>query len=63
MSTDRQLQGAIFKVDGTSYLVLQDNRWDSEQIKVRSIDADRKLTSMPRSVIRQLVASGGQQPS
>jgi hypothetical protein len=55
MSADRQLQGAIFKVDGTSYLVLQDNQWDAEELKVRSIDADRKLTSMPRAKIKELM--------
>lgn len=56
MSTDRQLQGAIFKVDGTSYLVLQDNQWDADELKVRTIDAERKLTSMPRAKIKQWIA-------
>lgn len=62
MSTDRQLQGAIFKMEGTSYLVLQDNRWDAEEVNVKSIDADRKMTSVPRSVIKKLMA-GHPEPS
>lgn len=53
---NRQLQGAIFKHQGTSYLVLQDNQWDSDQLRVRSIDPSRVMTTLPRSLIESRVS-------
>lgn len=50
---NRQLQGAIFKHEGTSYLVVEDNQWDSEQLKVRSIDHARHTETMSRSLIQR----------
>ena len=50
---NRQLQGAIFKHQGTSYLVLQNNQWDSDHLKVRSIDSSRTMTTWPRKEIER----------
>jgi hypothetical protein len=49
----RQLQGAIFKYQGTSYMVLDDNQWESDKLVVRSINPSRKTAEMPRSLIEQ----------
>jgi len=57
---NRQLQGAIFKHEGTSYLVLEDNQWDSEQLKVRSIDRARHTETMSRSLIQRQVSGMSQ---
>lgn len=50
---NRQLQGAIFKLRDTSYLVLEDNQWDSDQLVVRSIDQARQTLTLPRLEIEQ----------
>lgn len=55
---NRQLQGAIFKLQGTSYLVLQDNQWDSDQLRVKSINPSRVTTTLPRNLIESQIAPG-----
>jgi len=55
MSENRRLQGAIFKHDGTSYLVLDDNQWDGDHLFVRSIDATRRTELFARTTIEASV--------
>jgi len=52
----RQLQGAIFKYQGTSYMVLPDNQWDSDNLLVKSIDPARKTATLPRTLIQESVS-------
>jgi hypothetical protein len=51
MAENRRLQGAIFKHDGTSYLVLPDNEWEGDHLFVKSIDATRRTELFPRATI------------
>ncbi len=46
-----QLQGQVFNRDGTNYLVLDDNDWSAELIRVKSIDARRLISEMTPEVI------------
>ena len=52
---DKHLQGTIFKHDGVSYLVLEDNEWDGDHLFVRSIDAARRTELLPRRLIEDEV--------
>ncbi len=48
---NRQLEGQLFFHDGTNYLVVDDNDWDSTTLKVKSIDARRLVSELPVAVI------------
>jgi hypothetical protein len=49
----RELQGVIFKYQGTSYMVMSENQWDSDSLLVKSINPERKVASFPRLLIQE----------
>ena len=52
-----QLQGQVFNRDGINYLVLEDNDWSGDLIRVKSIDARRLISEMtPESILACLFA-------
>ena len=51
--SSRELQGAIFKYQGTSYMVMSENQWESDNLLVKSINPERKLATLPRLVIQE----------
>lgn len=44
--TYKHLQGRIFKRDGVSYLVVDDNDWVGDMVTIKSIDAHRAISRM-----------------
>jgi hypothetical protein len=48
---NRQLEGRIFNRDGTNYLVLAGNDWNSSTVKVKTVDAKRVISYMPLNVV------------
>ena len=50
---NKQLEGQLFYHDGTNYLVVDDNDWESATLKVKSIDARRLVSEMPLAVIQE----------
>ena len=48
---NKQLEGRIFNRDGTNYLVLASNDWNSGTVKVKTVDARRAVTQMPLNVV------------
>lgn len=50
-----QLQGQVFNRNGTNYLVLDDNDWSADLIRVKSIDAQRGISEMtPETILECL---------
>ena len=53
-----QLQGQVFNRDGINYLVLDDNDWSADLIRVKSIDARRLISEMtPEAIFACLFAN------
>ena len=53
-----QLQGQVFNRDGINYLVLDDNDWSADLIRVKSIDARRLISEMtPEAILACLFAN------
>ncbi|MGD8418242.1 MAG: hypothetical protein PVH91_14375 [Pseudomonadales bacterium] len=48
---NKQLEGRIFNRDGTNYLVLAANDWNSDTIRVKTVDARRRVMEMPVKVV------------
>ena len=57
---NRQLEGRIFNRDGTNYLVLSGNDWNSGTVKVKTVDSKRTVFDMPLKVVLRCV---GDQPA
>ena len=52
---NKQLEGRIFNREGTNYLVLAGNDWNSGTVKVKTVDAKRTETEMPLKVVLRCV--------
>ncbi len=52
---NKQLEGRIFNREGTNYLVLAGNDWNSSTVKVKTVDAKRSVTEMPLKVVLRCV--------
>ncbi len=48
---NKQLEGQIFAHNGTHYLVVDDNDWESPMLKVKSVDARRQIFELPLAVV------------
>ncbi len=48
---NKQLEGQIFTHDGTNYLVVDDNDWEANTLKVKSVDAKRQISELPLAVV------------
>ena len=48
---NKQLEGQIFAHNGTNYLVVDDNDWESPMLKVKSVDARRQISELPLAVV------------
>ncbi len=55
---NRQLEGRIFNREGTNYLVLAGNDWNSGTVKVKTVDAKRTVTDMPLKVVLRCMGDG-----
>ncbi len=55
---NKQLEGRIFNRDGTNYLVLAGNDWNSGTVKVKSVDTKRAVFDMPLKVVLRCVIPG-----
>jgi hypothetical protein len=53
---NRQLEGRIFNREGTNYLVLAGNDWDSGTVRVKTVDAKKQVFDMPLKVVLRCVA-------
>jgi len=58
-----QLQGQVFNRDGTNYLVLDDNDWSADTLRVKSVDARRLVSEMTLESIMECVFQGSNQPA
>ena len=58
-----QLQGQVFNRDGTNYLVLEDNDWSADTLRVKSVDARRLISEMTLETIMECVFQGSKQPA
>jgi hypothetical protein len=47
----RQLEGKIFSHNGTSYLVMSENDWTADSLKVKRVDARRDVIKMKLSTV------------
>ena len=47
----RQLEGKIFSHEGTSYLVMSENDWTADSVRVRRVDSRREVIRMKLSTI------------
>ncbi len=54
---NKQLEGRIFNREGTNYMVLEGNDWNSETVKVKTVDARRNTLDMPLKVVLKAVSS------
>jgi hypothetical protein len=52
---NNHLKGRIVSVDGMSYLILQEKGEASEWVRVKSVDAKRRIVEMRASVIEGLL--------
>ncbi len=52
---NKQLEGRIFNREGTNYLVLAGNDWNSGTVKVKTVDAKRTESEMPLKVVLRCV--------
>ena len=52
---NKQLEGRIFNREGTNYLVLEGNNWNSGTVKVKTVDAKRAVFDMPLNVVLRCV--------
>ena len=53
-----QLQGQVFNRDGTNYLVLDDNDWSADTLRVKSVDAKRLISEMTLETVLECVFRG-----
>jgi hypothetical protein len=58
-----QLQGQVFNRDGTNYLVLDDNDWSADTLRVKSVDARRLVSEMTLESIMECVFQASNQPA
>jgi hypothetical protein len=58
-----QLQGQVFNRGGTNYLVLDDNDWSADTLRVKSIDAKRVISEMTLETILDCVFRSTRQPT
>ena len=56
---NKQLEGRIFNREGTNYLVLAGNDWNSGTVKVKTVDAKRSVFDMPLKVVLRAVGDEG----
>ena len=56
---NKQLEGRIFNREGTNYLVLAGNDWNSGTVKVKTVDAKRSVSDMPLKVVLRCVGNEG----
>lgn len=54
--TYTHLNGAIFKREGTLYMVMETNDFGSETLNVRTVDQSRAIRQMPREEIQRCLA-------
>lgn len=54
--TYTHLNGAIFKRDGTLYMVMEANDFASETLNVRTVDRTKAIRQMPRGEIQRCLA-------
>ena len=52
---NKQLEGRIFNREGTNYMVLEGNDWNSETVKVKTVDARRNTIDMPLKLVLRCV--------
>ena len=52
---NKQLEGRIFNREGTNYLVLAGNDWNSSTVRVKTVDAKRTECEMPLKVVLRCV--------
>lgn len=50
------LEGTIFNHDGRIYLVVNDNDWGGDTVKVKTVDRHRDLLELPVSSVLRSVA-------
>ena len=47
----RQLEGKIFSHEGASYLVMSENDWNADSLRVKRVDARREVIKMKLSTV------------
>lgn len=52
---NKQLEGRIFNREGTNYLVLAGNDWNSGTVRVKRVDARKTELDMPLKVVLRCV--------
>ena len=52
---NKQLEGRIFNREGTNYLVLAGNDWNSSTVKVKTVDSKRTEFDMPLKVVLRCI--------
>ena len=50
---NKQLEGQIFSHEGRCYLVMEDNDWNAEALKVKTVDGRKQVTTMPLILIQE----------
>lgn len=58
---NKQLEGQIFNHQGRSYLVMKDNDWNAKDLKVKSVDGRRQVTTMPLILIQERLGTRPEQ--
>lgn len=58
---NKQLEGRIFNHQGRSYLVMKDNDWNATDLKVKSVDGRRQVTTMPLILIQERLGTQQEQ--
>lgn len=53
---NKQLEGQIFNHDGVNYLVVEGNDWDSDTLRVKSVDGRRIIVEMPTEHVQTRLA-------
>ena len=54
---NKQLEGRVFNHEGRNYLVMEDNDWEADTLKVKSVDAMREVSKFPLNLILSRVGS------
>ena len=55
---NKQLEGRIFNREGTNYLVLAGNDWNTETVQVKTVDAKKAVSDMPLKVVLRCLGNG-----
>ena len=58
-----QLKGQVFNRDGVNYLVMEDNDFSAASLRVKTVDARRKVSEMPLERIVESVFHSGHRPA